>query len=355
MEHLVVRFQNHLPYRLEGLNDRSVSFQIPKTERLKTLQFMKKHPQHIIKKGKSSWEVIGIPPPLKQRGGQNTYRTFLSGLKKVLAQVPEHELSRLPLVELQKVPRIKNLYERYFKNHPELINPASIVNLVSSSLLGYDDDTGVVRDSIADVRKKKQTPSSTIPSLQVTKENEFDRILLLVLNRFLTDKGIPEGFLKSNYFTLRPQLVQLYQEDPTFRTRLEEALDRVEEEVARDYKMLVNETNRTYLSKYPFEEVARALGIQPSVRGFSASKNKLDTIKQHSLTIPGATQKFTGLQQLSETYTRTPESKYINVQHFMRGLQDKMTNDQDFVQSVLRNGSRSYQKINLILEGKSIL
>ena len=79
------------------------------------------------------------------------------------------------------------------------------------------------------------------------------------------------------------------------------------------------------------------------------------SIKQHSLTIPGATQKFTGLQQLSETYTRTPESKYINVQHFMRGLQDKMTNDQDFVQSVLRNGSRSYQKINLILEGKSIL
>ena len=276
-------------------------------------------------------------------------------IEKVLAQVSEHELSRLPLVELQKVPRIKNLHERYFKNHPELINPASIVNLVSSSLLGYDDDTGAVRDSIADVRKKKQNPSSTIPSLQVTKENEFDRILLLVLNRFLTDKGIPEGFLKSNYFTLRPQLVQLYQEDPTFPTRLEEALDRVEEEVVRDYKMLVNETNRTYLSKYPFEEVARALGIQPSVRGFSASKNKLDTIKQHSLTIPGATQKFTGLQQLSETYTRTPESKYINVQHFMRGLQDKMTNDQDFVQSVLRNGSRSYQKVNLILEGKSIL
>ena len=31
--------------------------------------------------------------------------------------------------------------------------------------------------------------------------------------------------------------------------------------MARDYKMLVNETNRTYLSKYPFEKVARALGI----------------------------------------------------------------------------------------------
>ena len=212
MEHLVIRFQGGLPYRLESLNDRSMSFQIPKTKRLKTLQFMKKQPQHIVKKGKSSWEVIGIPPQLKQRGGQNNYRTFLSGLKKVLAKVPEHELSKLPLVELQKVPRVKALYERYFKNHPELINPGSIVNLVSSSLLGYDNDTGAVRDSIADVRKKKQTPSSTIPSLQVTKENEFDRILLLVLNRFLTDKGIPEEFLKSNYFTLRPQLVQLYQE-----------------------------------------------------------------------------------------------------------------------------------------------
>ena len=100
------------------------------------------------------------------------------------------------------------------------------------------------------MRKKKQTPSSTTPSLQVTKEKEFDRILLLVLNRFLTDKGIPEEFLKSTYFTLGPQLVQLYQEVPTFRTRLEEALDRVGEEVVRDYKMLVNETNRTNLSQY---------------------------------------------------------------------------------------------------------
>ena len=74
MEHLVIRFQGLLPYRLESLNDRSMSFQIPKTKRLKTLQFMKKQPQHIVKKGKSSWEVIGIPPQLKQRGGQNNYR-----------------------------------------------------------------------------------------------------------------------------------------------------------------------------------------------------------------------------------------------------------------------------------------
>ena len=90
-------------------------------------------------------------------------------------------------MELQKIPRVKALYDRYFKNHPELINPGSLVNLVSSSLLGYDNDTGAVRDSVADVRKKKQTPSSTIPSLHVTKENEFDRTLLLVLRQSLSD------------------------------------------------------------------------------------------------------------------------------------------------------------------------
>ena len=191
---------------------------------------MNKHPQHIVKKGKSSWEVIGIPPILKQRGGQNNYRTFLSGLKKVLAHVPEHELSRSSLLDLQKDPRIKRLYEPYFKNNPELINPRSIVNSVSSSLLGYDNDTGAVRDSVADVRKKKLVPSTTLPSLQVTKENEFDRLLLLTFHRFLADKGIPEEFMKSNYLTLRPQLLQVYQEDHlNFRARIEQALGGVED------------------------------------------------------------------------------------------------------------------------------
>ena len=36
MEHLVIRVQGGLPYRLESLNDCSMSFQIPKTKRLKT-------------------------------------------------------------------------------------------------------------------------------------------------------------------------------------------------------------------------------------------------------------------------------------------------------------------------------
>ena len=338
---------------MERLGDRSMSFPIPKRKRLKTLQFMNKHPQHIIKKRKSSWEVIGTIP-LKQRGGQNNYRSFISGLRKVLTGIPGHELNRSSLVELQKDPRIKGLYERYFKNNPELINPGSIVNLVSSSLLGYDNDTGAVRDSIADVRKKNRVPASTIPSLQVTQENEFDRLLLLVFHRFLTDKGIPEEFLKSNYFTLRPQLLQVYQEDPGFgfRARLEQILNDVEKQIVRDYKMLVNETNRTYLSRYPFEDMVRT--TVPPDRRYSAAKTKLDQIKQRSLTIPGATQKFSGLQQLSETYTKTSESKFINVQHFMRGLQEKMINDTDFVQAIFRNHSQSHPKVLAILEGKSL-
>ena len=334
MEHLIVRFQNHLPYRVERLGDRSMSFPIPKRKRLKTLQFMNKHPQHIIRKRKSSWEVIGTIP-LKQRGGQNNYRSFYQWLEESfwLEYLTWHELSRSSIVEFQKDPRIKGLYERYFKNNSELINPRSIVNVVSSSLLGYDNNTGAVRDSIADVRKKNRVPTSTIPSLQVTKDNEFDRILLLVFHRFLADKGIPEEFLKSNYFTLRPQLLQVYQEDPGFgfRARLEEIIDDVEKQIVRDYKMLVNETNRTYLSRYPFEDMVRT--IVPSDRRYSASKTKLEQIKQRSLTIPGAAQKFSGLQQLSETYTKTSESKFINVQHFMCGLQEKMINDTDFVNS----------------------
>lgn len=316
---------------------------------------MNNHPQHIIRKNKTSWEVVGIPPVLSQRGGRNNYRTFLSGVKRVLSQVPDHELSRSSLLDLQKDPRIKSIYERYFKNNPELITPGSIVNTVSSSLLGYDDDTGAVRDSVADIRKKNLVPATTIPSLQVTKENEFDRILLLMLHRFLADKGIPEQFLKSNYFTLRPHLLQVYQEDHlNFRSRMEQALDGIENQIVRDYKTLANETNRTFLSRYPFEEMAQATGIQQSIRGFSAFKSKLDQIKLLLITIPGSAQKFTGVEQLSQTYTQTPESKFINVNHFMRGVQDKMLNDREFIQSVLKNNSRHHSKVIAILEGKSI-
>lgn len=353
MEHLIVRFSNRVPYRIERVGDRSF-FIIPKAMRMSTLKFMKSQPQHVIKEGKSSWKVVGSPPAVKQRGGNN-YRKFLSGLKRALGHVPGHELSRLPLMDLQKQPRVKDLYKRYFKNNPELINPRSIVNTVASDLLDYDNDTGVVRDSVADVRKKKSVPASTIPSLQVTRENEFDRILLLVFNRFLVDQDVPELFLKSNYFTLRPQMLQVYQDDHAgFRARVEQARDGIENQISRDYKTLVNETNRMYLARYPFEEVARTIGIRVSVRGFSASKNKLDLIKRHALTIPGASQKFADMEQMIQTYTATPESNFMSVRHFMPGLQDKMVSDSDFVQSILKNGSRSHGRVLAVLGGQSM-
>ena len=173
---------------------------------------------------------------------------------------------------------------------------------------------------------------------------------------FLADKRYTRRILeKATTFTLRPQLLQVYQEDPGFgfRARLEEIIDDVEKQIVCDYKMLVNETNRTYLSRYPFEDMVRT--IVPSDRRYSASKTKLEQIKQRSLTIPRATQQFfQDCKQLSETYTKTSESKFINVQHFMRGLQEKMINDTDFVQAIFRNNSQSHPKVLAILEGKSL-
>ena len=49
-------------------------------------------------------------------------------MKKVLSNIPDHELSKLPLVDLQKTPQIKGLYERYFKHNPELINERTLTD-----------------------------------------------------------------------------------------------------------------------------------------------------------------------------------------------------------------------------------
>ena len=65
-------------------------FVIPNAKRHQTLQFMIRHPQHIVKRRKAAWEVIGIPPksvkPQKrqQRGGRggNSYDLFLAEVKK---------------------------------------------------------------------------------------------------------------------------------------------------------------------------------------------------------------------------------------------------------------------------------
>ena len=91
-------------------------------------------------------------------------------------------------------------------------------------------------------------------------------------------------------------MLQVYQEDHlNFRARIEQALGGAEDQIARDNKMLVNKINRTFLSRYPFEDVPQAVGIQPSFRDFSASRGKLDQIRQLTLTLPGTMQKFTGL------------------------------------------------------------
>ena len=62
MEHLVVRFTQGLPFSIRRLGENG-SFTIPKTKRLRFLQFMKEHPQHILKKRKSSWEVLSLSYP----------------------------------------------------------------------------------------------------------------------------------------------------------------------------------------------------------------------------------------------------------------------------------------------------
>ena len=118
MEHIRVLFRGSLPFRLEKAGDRSSYFSIPKSHRLKTVQFMNSQPQHILRKGKKSWEVIGTLP-LKMKGGrQNNYRSFLSGMKNVLSNIPDHEFSNLPLIQLQKIPQIKKNLRPLFQVQP---------------------------------------------------------------------------------------------------------------------------------------------------------------------------------------------------------------------------------------------
>ena len=352
MEHLIVRFADGLPRTIQRLGGKEY-FTIPKAQRFKALQFMVQHPRQILKKRKSFWEVIGTPPLMQQRGGNN-YNSFLRGVKKVLAHAPEHELGSLPLLQLQKDPRIKGLYERHFKRNPELLNHDSIINVVASDLLNYDGTTGAVRDSIADVRKKKRLPPSSIP-LEITKENEFDRLLLLHIDQFLVERKIPVLFLKSNYFTLRPQLLQVYQDDQSgFRGRIEQINHHLQQQIWSDYSALVNETNRIYISRYPFEDGVRMIGITAHTPNYTAFRTKLRTITQLCLTIQGSANKFRGLDELTETYSKSLEAKLVNVDHFMRGVQGIMSNDKEFVMNLMKNSNRFHGKVVAILKGNSL-
>lgn len=354
MERLMVRFADGLPCSIRRPGEEGGTFRIPKSKRLRTLQYMTRRPQHVLKKRKSSWEVVGIPPLMSQKGGDK-YGAFLRDVKKVFDQVPGHHLAGASLADLQKHPRIKELYERQFKNNPEFVNYPTILNAVASSLLNYDSSTGLVRDSVADVRKKKQVPPSTVP-LTITKENDLDRTLLLAVDQFLARNNVPPLFLKSVYFSLRPQLQQLYSDSPrAFRGQLEGAREELQGQILTDYTALVNETNRIYLSRYPFQAVAHdRLGLTEATRGFARYRTKLAEIRGLTRTIPGSQAKFDGLDDMAQTYTRSQEAKIVSSDHFLGRIQSIMTNDEDFVRAVLRDGNHSLSKVKAILRGNSL-
>ena len=122
--------------------------------------------------------------------------------------------------------------------------------------------------------------------------------------------------------------------------------------MVQDYRALVNITNQQFLSKYPFEAVYQGvLPLAPAHR-FTCSQDKLDTLRQHAMQVPGSQQKFAGLQVLFETYAKSLESKLINYdRHFMPGLLGKMTTDADFIRALVINqgqvitqGSRYFER-----------
>ena len=222
---------------------------------------------------------------------------------------------------------------------------------MSSSLFRYDNDLGAVRDSVAEVRKKNLIPCTTYPSLQVTKENEFGRLLLLTFHRFLVDKGIPEEFLKSNYITLRPQLLQVYQRQPELQRRHRTGTgwcgrsdcSRLQDAGERDQSNLL-----VWVSFRRCWAISWHTAVHQGFFGFQRQVGSDQTARfDHCLGYA----KVYWIGAVKPTYTGTAESKFIKGHRYMRGLQNKMLNDSDFVQSVLKNNSRTYARLIAILEG----
>ena len=348
-----MKFSNGLPSSIQRVGLRKGSFSIPKRKRLQTLQFMTKHPQHIIKKRANSWEVLGIPPLMRQKGGNN-YNAYLKSVKKVLSQVPDHSLNTSTLLELQADPRVKRLYDTHFKNNPDHISYPSVRNVIASNILNYDSTTDQVRDSVSDVRKKRKAPLTSVP-FNLLQDHEFDRWILQILDSFLRHTNIPVTFLKSNYFTSRSQLLQLYDEDRLrFRSRVEAAADALKTQTMNDYTTLVNETNRIYMSRYPFAAIAGAMGINKHVDGFLRSERKIQELTTLVIAIPGSQLKFQDLNDMTSTYGRTTEAKLIHPEHFMIRAQKVMVDDASFIQQVLKDKSRITRIIKDILSGRSM-
>ena len=121
-----------------------------------------------------------------------------------------------------------------------------------------------------------------------------------------------------------------------------------------DYRALVNGIDQQLLSKYPFEVVYKEVSLAPPHR-FIRSQDKLGTLRQYALRVPGSGQKFAGLQELFAAYAKTPESKLNDDDcHFMPGLRGKMTTDAGLIQALVVNHGQVINKAINILDGKSL-
>ena len=115
----------------------------------------------------------------------------------------------------------------------------------------------------------------------------------------------------------------------------------------------MNGINQQLLSKYPFEVVYQGVLPLAPPHGFTP-QDKLDTLRQHALRVPGSQQKWAGLQELFEIYAKTLESKLVNNdRRFMLGLLGKMTTDADFIQALVINQGQVINKPINILDGES--
>ena len=213
---------------------------------------------------------------------------------------------------------------------------------ISSRPRLHDDSTpDQFRDSVADVRKKRKAPSTSVP-FNLLQDHEFDRRILQILDSFLRHTNIPVTLLKSNYFTSRSQLLHLYDEDRLrVRSWVEAAADALKMQTMNDYTTLVNETNRIYMSRYPFAAIAGAMGIDKHVDGFLRSERKIHELATLVLAVPESQLKVQDLNDITSTYGRTTEAKLIHPEHFMIRAQKVMVDDASFIQEVLKDKSKN--------------
>ena len=131
-----------------------------------------------MNRAKTFTEVLGYLPEGARAvgaGPPNAHRDFVNLLRQALQFAPTHHLAKLSLTDLKKHPFVKALYDELIKVRTELLNKESVLSAVKSRLLNYAEDSGQVRDSVADVRMKHMLPAvpTTATSLQIKKEGSL--------------------------------------------------------------------------------------------------------------------------------------------------------------------------------------